>query len=275
MDNMEEGEVSRPQVAVEKSVGQDHPESEAGDKIAKEAESISEAQCEWDNASNETEKIIDAIGHPIDENIKETVTSLNVFDINTSGSCEGHIDSGAGTPWVGFSSSNEPAEKFTGETIIIERVAKENGISVDSLKKEEAYEDLYWQTENEFEKNGETKEAIAWREENEKLRVVIEDVVVDFYQDRDVSDEVRLRFEDIGAFGEFRIISGTHDDYERDYEKMTEAEKEDLGKRLEEYRSEMKSFSSFLKDKFFSEGRGYINSKRDRAQEMVDQKKYR
>ena len=103
----------------------------------------------------------------------------------------------------------------------------------------------------------------------------MEDVVSDFYKDRDASEDVKLKFRGIGGLGRFRILSGTDEDYDRDYEKMTEIEKEELEKRLEKYRNEMQGFANFLKDKFFSDGENYINTKKNKAQEKIDQEKIR
>lgn len=243
------------------------------EEMPTEQKEINLAQQKWDKGSERTEKIEDSLGCSVDENIKETVTAFNVFEINTSGSCEGHIDQGCGVPWVEVAAYNEPDEYYVNEKSIIERIALENNISVDGLRKEEKYEAIFQQAKNEFEKNGKTEKAIAWQEENEKLRAVMEDVIFDFYQDRDVLEDMKLKFRSIGDLGEFKILSGTHEDYERDSETMSGAEKEELGKRLEKYRKEMKDFTDFLKEKLFDEGEGYMNDKKSKAREKVDKEK--
>ncbi len=50
----------------------------------------------WEETAADVETITDGIGKRIDRNIRETVIGLNVLDINTDGSCEGHIDYGKG-----------------------------------------------------------------------------------------------------------------------------------------------------------------------------------
>jgi hypothetical protein len=40
---------------------------------------------------------------------------------------------------------------------------------------------------------GETKEMISWQKENEKLRLVVENILSDFYQNRDISEDVRIK----------------------------------------------------------------------------------
>lgn len=54
----------------------------------------------WQNATAEINKITDALGKGIDEGVKETVIALNVLGINTTQSCEGHLDWGISAPWV-------------------------------------------------------------------------------------------------------------------------------------------------------------------------------
>lgn len=45
-------------------------------------------------------KITDSVGHKIDQGIQETIVFLNALGINTTGSCEGHLDGGFASPWV-------------------------------------------------------------------------------------------------------------------------------------------------------------------------------
>ncbi len=48
----------------------------------------------------EVELIVDKLGKPIEENIKELVIGLRFCGIETEQSCEGHSDRGASYPWV-------------------------------------------------------------------------------------------------------------------------------------------------------------------------------
>lgn len=48
----------------------------------------------------EVERIVDKLGMPVDEAIKEPVVALLANDFPTSGSCEGHLDRGLPYPWV-------------------------------------------------------------------------------------------------------------------------------------------------------------------------------
>lgn len=53
-----------------------------------------------ENIKQEVDLIADGLGLPIDEEIKQTVVSLRLLDLPTTGSCQGHIDWGEQNPWV-------------------------------------------------------------------------------------------------------------------------------------------------------------------------------
>ena len=59
-----------------------------------------EKQKRLEDARFEVERIVDALGKPIDEGIKEGVAVFRASDINTTGSCEGHDDHGTGGPYI-------------------------------------------------------------------------------------------------------------------------------------------------------------------------------
>lgn len=53
----------------------------------------------------EVDEVVDGLGQPIDEGIKETVVYLNALGVETSASCEGHLkkldgQNGIPAPWV-------------------------------------------------------------------------------------------------------------------------------------------------------------------------------
>ena len=61
---------------------------------------VIEKQRRLDEARLEVEQIVDALGKPIDEGIKEGIVVLHASGINTTGSCEGHSDRGTGGPYI-------------------------------------------------------------------------------------------------------------------------------------------------------------------------------
>src|SRR3989344_8422787 len=67
------------------------PNSNMNIKIDKEAK--------WEQVSKRIEKTTDRLELKIDPGIIETVVALNALEINTSQSCEGHMDA-LGGPWI-------------------------------------------------------------------------------------------------------------------------------------------------------------------------------
>jgi len=57
-------------------------------------------RAQWDEVREDVNHIVDALGMPIDEGVKEAVTALRVFGFPTVASCEGHFDWGYPYPWV-------------------------------------------------------------------------------------------------------------------------------------------------------------------------------
>jgi hypothetical protein len=75
------------------------------------------------------------------------------------------------------------------------------------------------------------------------------------------------------AEGSFRIFNGGEDYRDINEIKLSKEERETLRERLKDYRKEMQELASFIKDKFFSEGKNYINTKSNKAQEIISHRK--
>ena len=69
-------------------------------------------------------KITDALGMPVDEEIKEAVIMFNTVGLYTSASCEGHLDHGLPAPWIDVEVPNEPKVRYVKEKEIYRKVAK-------------------------------------------------------------------------------------------------------------------------------------------------------
>lgn len=249
--------------------------SESGD-AEKENDKKSEAWGKWDKVKDEIENTADAEGHGIDEGIKDAVIALNAFKINTGQSCEGHLDNGMSAPWIRIEAPNEPNERFIGWNDTFEKVAKKYNMPFEEAKRMFNM-DVYWEAFHECEVNGETKDYQKWREESGKLLYTTKDILDDFYKNRQVPDNVKIKIDtesmDDMAEGSFEIFNGGEDYRNINDVELSDDEKESLGKRLDGYRKEMQTFAEFLKEKFISEGESYINDKKGNAQEKVDQKK--
>jgi hypothetical protein len=83
----------------------------------------SERQRRWDEAAERIEKTVDTLGHHIDEGIKDGVIALNVLDVNTHGSCEGHLEHGTAAPYIDIRTkiSKEELERWEEVKNEIER----------------------------------------------------------------------------------------------------------------------------------------------------------
>ncbi len=54
----------------------------------------------WKHFADQLGNVTDRLGKPIDSGIFDTVVALNLFNIHTTQSCEGHLDGGIAAPWV-------------------------------------------------------------------------------------------------------------------------------------------------------------------------------
>lgn len=118
------------------------------------------------------EKVTDTVGHPIEQGIKETVVMFNAFELPTTQSCEGHIDSHteeyspAMAPWV---------------EIYPEEPEQENWFDNDELR-------------------------IKIETESDGYLAKVTSLLDEFYRNQKVPDDVRLMTSPI-AYG-FRVQSG-------------------------------------------------------------------
>ena len=73
-----------------------------------------EKQRRWDEVAERIDRTVDRLGKHIDAGIKEGVVALNVLDINTHSSCEGHLERGIAAPYIDIDAklSKEEEEQF-------------------------------------------------------------------------------------------------------------------------------------------------------------------
>jgi hypothetical protein len=111
------------------------PKFEEKPQIQEAQEQQSGKELRWQEAEQQLEKF-----GGIEEGIKETVVGLNVFNIETVNSCEGHNNHGRIAPWVSIEKwESKPREKYIGQKDF-ERVAYERlGVTEDFLKRNSDY----------------------------------------------------------------------------------------------------------------------------------------
>lgn len=210
----------------------------------------SEKEITWENQRNEIERFTDSLGYKVDDHIKETVVAFNVMGLSTSASCEGHIDHGISAPWIEVGTPNKPEERFIGEREIFQKVASKYGISFEDVKRGINH-NAWVEALRESSQSDETPEYKQWRNETKKLIDRASGLVEKFYQDKDVVSNIKLGISEDGE-GEFRVRNGG-EDYRPVPEKLTDEQRGELAKRLTQYQEEMKKFTAFLKDQYFSE----------------------
>lgn len=67
----------------------------------------------------------DLLGNSVDEGIVFLVTALRLHGFRTEQSCEGHLDSGSGVPWVTFSANSLSITLLDGSTAKLSLVDRE------------------------------------------------------------------------------------------------------------------------------------------------------
>jgi len=200
----------------------------------------------------EVENIGDRIGRPIDEGIRETVAMFKANELPTSDSCEGHVERGLPVPYVEVSAPNEPQERFVGQNEVFEKVAKKYNITPEEAKTSKI-DEAYWEAMKECSQNEETEEYKKWNEENEKLLAKGQGLLEEFYKERQVEPNVKLQIEE--GVGTYRIHNGG-EDYQpiiEEEQEYSDEEKKVRSEKLEKYRSEMKEFTEFLREKYLED----------------------
>ncbi len=197
----------------------------------------------WEWMAAEVDLWVDGVGYPIDPEIKETVIVFNLLGITTSASCGGHIERAGAYPWVDFNRESTPEiDSFYDEM----RLLAEKG-EVERVMLEEKFPDLTW---NERGDQPEGKLYVQLvRQRNEICNKIdmmdatrlqpIEALLEQFYQTSKSSYGQTLillhhRLQSCGA----------------EWQQLRSAEEREV--KLYEYREEMKSFTEFLKERFFS-----------------------
>lgn len=198
-------------------------------------EEISEKQKAWDAMAKRIDRTVDGLGYRMDENIKEAVIALNMLNINTSASCEGHLDRGNGGPWVRIEPAETPEMKSLEEKMIPlrrqvdEREEKEKEKKFPSAELEELWDELRI-----LDKELETYHL----EEIKKIMALLSE----FYKKRKV-DYDQMLIMDVGRASSHLQSQGI--------DLQAIAVREEKEKNLIRYRQEMQVFTDFLKEKYF------------------------
>lgn len=176
-------------------------------------EEKSEKAKEWDEKMKEIEMTVDALEKRVDKGIKECVVALQLFDINTSASCEGHLDHGIAGPWIDV--EDKEAFKLRAQ---LKRLTTQEESNI--LRKAITHKNL---------------------KERQKLLILLDE----FYKGREVPFDQRLIISS-RALGWGRL-----ENQGADIQEVESKEKRESN--LKEYQEEMGAFTEFLKKIFFAD----------------------
>ena len=215
-----------------------------------ESNEAKEKQALWDKTMEQLDRVADRLGKPIDAGIKETVVAFIVSEFPTYGSCEGHVEERFDKsiklrPYIEVG-LDEPRQRFIGESEIKEHIAAEYGITAEELEDNDAAERAYWDYIHEQDVP-ETLEFLEIRAKNEELERLIQQILETFYQNRQVSEDIKLTIKRIGPAGHFRVTTAKENPKE-----VPESELENCQKQLLAEQEEVKAFTQFLKGRFLS-----------------------
>ncbi len=192
----------------------------------------------WQVMKDRIDHIVDKLGRGIDEGIKEPVIALNLLGVNTGGSCEGHMPTpkhNSPYPYIDIEAKETKELKALG-------TKREEALQLARAKLEaKAPEELVTQLFNNYH---ELDLAIRKMHLIETRKVI--ELLKEFYAIRQVPFERRLIAKIEGA-GNCKIKPQAGD--LQDLEGLAEEKQE----KLQEYQEEIRTFSSFLKAKYFAE----------------------
>jgi hypothetical protein len=202
----------------------------------------------WREKREEIDRVKDSLGCAIDQKIREAIVGLNVLGVYTLASCEGHIGRARSTPWIRIGAPHRPRERFIDERRVLEETARKYGVSYDDVRGDICHK-AWVEAMNAAAEKDETPEYKRWRQENTVLFERTARMLAEFYEQRNVSPDLRLVML-ANAEGSFTIHHGGQD-YTLDQRNLDAAEKNALAERLERYQTEIQAFTAFLRQKYF------------------------
>ena len=182
-------------------------------------------QYQWEQKLKQLETLGDGLGKGLDNGIKEAVAVIQLFGILTRQSCQGHLNWGDAAPWIDI---DLPLDIYA-----LGQRRRELVDQLDSLEEGTA----------EFEEVSQ-EERLMWHEERRLEALELKKTFVlleEFYRERHVPYDERLIMDGRGRLtNQGSMLQPGEDEARR-------------GKNLYRYQREMKAFTEFLKQKFFSQ----------------------
>ena len=208
-----------------------------------------ERAARWRHYETAINRVVDAEGEPVDPGIKDALVALNALEINTTNSCEGHVDKGCGVPWIRIESPRDPDEHFQDEIATCQAMANKFGVSLDDVRRgacaeaKDAAAEIYL-------KNDETVAFHNWKQSNRELRQRVVTLLDSFYSNRETSTDSRITIDDYGD-DSFKISVGAA---EKPIDKTGNTQiKAAIEARLQLDRQELNALTEYIKNLLFSD----------------------
>ena len=218
-----------------------------------------------DRAHSEIEQITDGLNKSIDEGIRDAVAVLRALNLDTTQSCEGHLDRGSPSPYIDLHAPGEPTYRFRGEKEQLEALAIKHDVLPEEIRAwpheedravraEKAYNE--WKAWTAHPTPEETPEYQAWDAADRKVQATIDKLISEFYAARPKPIEGHVLLE----HNRLRTASSLYDRYyaaalDGNANSLTAADREHLRRELPAAQAEFQAFTDFLKQKFFQQSR--------------------
>jgi hypothetical protein len=205
---------------------------------------------QWNTLADKFARVIDGVGRHIEPGIMETVIVFNALGIHTVSSCEGHIDDGRGLilPCVDIESQQTRDLDRQIETLQLKDIQPVER-EITQLRRAQAdqtmIEDRWTRLDKAYTQIRELRyqaRVIQCEERNKLIRYLYR-----FYENRTASLDQRLIITAKTMEGRTRIGSQAREDF------YFAAPYELQQQKLQEAREEMRKFTDFLKEIYFSQ----------------------
>lgn len=192
----------------------------------------------WNSIVKQVETIVDGVGEPVDEGVKEPVVALKTHGFGTKSSCEGHLDWGYPYPWIEVGSQLSEADN---------RISSRFSVLKKSLRKERTEGQKMSDADKvEFEELV-NKQAV----ENEEALQRLDELLVEFNETLDdKSVGLELVYRDWSG-ARLQSMGVDTSSVRTLKEELAKIPKEELENKLRLYQGVMQSFGLFLKEKYF------------------------
>lgn len=189
------------------------------------SEQTGDKQVRWDEMAKKVDSMADKLDEPVDEGIKTAVIALNLLDLPTDSSCEGHLDEGGRWPYVDVVIPGY-AEEFTSQY----RREPDNQTALEEIDQ---------------------KYTPQFRAMTERVDKLLEA----FYQDHSCDVEFRIIYDNL-AFGSHFLANKMLIDYHRAMRQRTGGPVDDYleptPEQLSAAQVEMTNFAEFLRSYYFA-----------------------